>query len=219
LLATQERAVSAVDNHALSEILALALKLQAREDETLSEAQVLEMGRELGIRPEFVYEALRLKGRASSPATTETAVHHRRLVVDGDGAIATVTRTLISLFALGMLPGAWELLAQHGAGGVPAFALLVALIAGWSARYPRLARVSGALACPLTLLVASFYSAHHYRGPFYSWPDSQTIFFALLALCPLGSSVASGSARFRRWMERLVDRPLKRVVSRPVAQP
>src|SRR5438874_3114335 len=104
MLATQERAVSAVDDHALSEILALALKLQAQEDETLSEAQVLEMGRELGIRPEFIHEALRLKGRFPNPTPLEMDAPHPRLVSDGDGAIATVARTLLSLFALGMLP-------------------------------------------------------------------------------------------------------------------
>jgi hypothetical protein len=209
---TPDKAVSSVDSHAMADILALALKLQAQGEEMVSTSQIVEMGRELGIHPEYVHEALRLKGRGPAPATSAPMAADLLRSQEADDAPARVTRTLVTLFAVGMLPVAWDALARDAVGAVPPFALLAAAIAGWSAGYPRLARVGGALACPLVLLVSSVYTSP-YGGIYTPLTDPKTLLLALLSLCPLCSSAAAGSA----WLRRRLDRLTNRVHLKPVS--
>src|SRR5436305_14726419 len=102
-LTCDERRTGAVESQSLSEVLALAQKLQAEGDGLVSEEQVVDMGRELGVRPEYVREALRLSGRAAQPrrrAPAETApppTSQERRAGDAQGPLGWV--------GLGMLPG------------------------------------------------------------------------------------------------------------------
>jgi hypothetical protein len=81
------------------------------------------------------------------------------------------------------------------------FTILASSLAGWSARYSRLAGVAGAVTIPVLLLVAAFY-------PFYNpGLGADAVFFAMISLCPLGSAMGRVAARARRWAERFVHRP------------
>ena len=107
------------------------------------------------------------------------------------------------VFALGMLPRAME--ALYRSHVIPSlfltFTILAASLAGWSARYSRLAGVAGAVTIPVLLLVAAFY-------PFYNpGLGADAVFFAMISLCPLGSAMGRVAARARRWAERFVHRP------------
>jgi hypothetical protein len=81
------------------------------------------------------------------------------------------------------------------------FTIAASLLAGWSARYSRLAGVAGALVIPILLLVAAFYPFHN------PGLGADAVFFSLVSLCPLGSAMARVAARGRRWAERFVTRP------------
>jgi hypothetical protein len=159
------------------------------------------MGRELGVRPEYIREALRLRRRSGQPARSLQA--QPTLPPTDHNPIAAVAQVLLTVFALGMLPLAGAALDQSSIS--PPFfffcALVASLAAGWSARYSRLAGIGGALSIPVLLLVAAFY-------PVYSpGLSAGAVFFSLLSLCPLGSVAGRAAARARRWAERVVDRP------------
>src|SRR5262249_43067931 len=67
-LTTDEQRTRAVESSTLSDVLALAQQLQAEGEGSVGEEQVLEMGRELGVQPQYIREALRLRRRAEEPA-------------------------------------------------------------------------------------------------------------------------------------------------------
>ena len=159
------------------------------------------MGRELGVRPEYVREALRLRGRAAQPG--RTLQPELTLPPTDHNPIAAASQLLLTVFAIGMLPRAGDALFRSSVnpGLFLFFALIASLAAGWSARYSRLAGAAGALAVPVLLLVAAFYP---YSGPSLG---GDAVFFSLLSLCPLGSAIGRLGARTRRWAERFVDRP------------
>ena len=200
-LSSDERRTRAVESSSLSEVLALAQKLEAESDGLVSEEQVVEMGRELGVRPEYVREALRLRGRAAQPG--RTLQPEPTLPPTDHNPIAAASQLLLTVFAIGMLPRAGDALFRSSVnpGLFLFFALIASLAAGWSARYSRLAGAAGALAVPVLLLVAAFYP---YSGPSLG---GDAVFFSLLSLCPLGSAIGRLGARTRRWAERFVDRP------------
>ena len=191
----------AVESRSLSEVLALAQKLQAEGEGLIGEEQVIEMGRELGVRPDYVREALRLRGRSAQPA--RALQPEPALPPTDHNPIAAAAQVLLIVFALGMLPRTGDALMRSGInpGLFLFFAITASLAAGWSARYSRLAGVAGALAVPILLLVAAFYPT---SGPSLG---GDAVFFALLSLCPLGSAVGRLGARTRRWAERFADRP------------
>ena len=199
-LTSDERRTRAVESNSLSEVLALAQKLQAEGDGLVGEEQVVDMGRELGVRPEYVREALRLRRRAAQPARTVQA--EPNLPPTDHNPIAAAAQVLLTVFALGMLPRAGEALWRSSVN--PAlffcFALIASLAAGWSSRYSRLAGIAGALTVPVLLLVAAFY-------PYQPALGRGAVFFSLLSLCPLCSATGRLGARARRWAERFVERP------------
>src|SRR6188472_4466622 len=103
-LTPEEQKTRAVESASLAEVLALAQKLQAEGEARVHDDQVVEMGRELGIRPEFVREALRLRRGAvgpvverGEPADLEAATLGRR----GNHSLA---RALCVGIGLGTLP-------------------------------------------------------------------------------------------------------------------
>src|SRR5215217_5221433 len=67
-LTSEEQRTRAVESRSLSEVLALAQRLQAEAEGQVTDDQVVEMGRELGVQPEYVREALSLRRRAAKPA-------------------------------------------------------------------------------------------------------------------------------------------------------
>jgi hypothetical protein len=196
-LTPEERRACTVESGSLAEVLALAQKLQAEGEELLTEEQVVEMGRELGIRPEYVCEALALRQRATQPARALQMEPEPR----EERPLAAVGQTLLLLFAIGLFPATHGALHRSGMEPVPFFALVAAAVTGWVARYPRLAAIGGALTVPIMLCVGALYS--HWNGG----GMDEAIFFSLLSLCPLCSLVGRGSAKLRRWAERLADRP------------
>jgi hypothetical protein len=201
-LTPEERRACAVESGSLAEVLALAQKLQAEGEELLTEEQVVEMGRELGIRPEYVCEALALRQRATQPARALQMEPEPR----EERPLAAVGQTLLLLFAIGLFPATIGALHQSHMEPVPCFALIAAAVTGWVARYPRLAAVGGALTVPITLCIGAFYSQLYSHSNGSSGMD-EAIFFSLLSLGPLCSLVGRGAAKLRRWAERLTDRP------------
>jgi hypothetical protein len=198
-LTTDEQRGRTVESGSLSDILALAQKLQAEGEGRVNEDQVVEMGRELGVRPEYIREAMRLRRRSAQPARAlQTPLN---LPPTDHNPIAAVAQVLLSVFALGMLPRTMLALqlSQLTPGLFVFFALIAALAAGWSARYSRLAGIAGAMAIPVVLLVASF---RYYPGSV----GGEAVFFSLLSLAPLGSVAGRAAARARRWAERLAAR-------------
>jgi hypothetical protein len=199
-LAQEERQAQSVESGSLPEVLALAQKLQADAEGRLSEEQVTEMGRELGIQPEYVREALRLRRSGPPvPEVVETAAHPER---GGRSPVGAVAHFFMLVFAAGLFPVAAQ--AIYWAFGDPIAVLLasflLAAMAGWCARYPRLAAIAGAFAVPLVLLLASLYA-----GPGQIRVGEAT-FLSLLSLCPLCTVMGRGGAKLRRWMEALAAR-------------
>jgi hypothetical protein len=192
----EERRAPAVESSSLSEVLALAQKLQAESDGLVHEEQVVEMGRELGVRPEYVRAAIRRHRRASPPArrlpaepAPPPADHH---------PILAAAQALLTIFAVLMLPLTARLLTLSGRDPIWILvALAGAWAAGWAARQPRLAAVAGAVAVPMILYVSSFY-----REPFHP-PGirGEAIFFSLLSLGPLCAAVGEAAGRSRRRRE------------------
>src|SRR6266851_3215430 len=127
-LTHEERRVRTVESNSLSEVLALAQKLQADSEGSVGEEQVVEMGRELGVRPEHVREALRLRRRAAQPA--------RNLPPEpapaGHSAIHAAASALVIMFALLMLPSVSR--AFYLSNREPVwilFTFAAAVVAGW----------------------------------------------------------------------------------------
>jgi hypothetical protein len=192
-LTTEENRTRTVEIETLPELLALAQKLQAEGGGLVREDEVIEMGRELGVRPEYVREALRVRRREAQPrrrviAETElpAAEHH---------PLAATARALFTLFGLLLLPMVARGLYDSGAGEPwIVTALLAAAVGSWAARHPRLAGIAGATAVPMILLVASLYG--NGRG---LRPD--TFLLSLLSLGPLCATAGRGAAAVRRWAE------------------
>jgi hypothetical protein len=199
-LTCDEPRTRAVESQTLSEVLALAQKLQAEGDGLVSEEQVVDMGRELGVRPEHVREALRLRRRAAQPARTVQT--EPNLPPTDHNPIAAAAQVLLGVFALGLLPRAADALYRSQVGiGLFFFAAFIAsLAAGWSSRYSRLAGIAGAAVVPILLLVAALY-------PYQPSLGRGAVFFSLLSLCPLCSATGRLGGRARRWAERFVERP------------
>src|SRR5439155_25726090 len=199
-LTSDERRTRAVESQSLSEVLALGQKLQAEGDGLVTEEQVVEMGRELGVRPEHVREALRLRRRAAQPARTVQA--EPNLPPTDHNPIAAAAQVLLGVFALGMLPRAADALGRSEVNILFFLfsAFIASLAAGWSSRYSRLAGIAGAAVVPILLLVAAFY-------PYQPTLGRGAIFFSLLSLCPLCSATGRLGGRVRRWAERFVERP------------
>jgi hypothetical protein len=188
-----------VESDSASEILALAQKLQAEASGLLTEEQVIEMGRELGVEPRYVRDAIRLR---QPVAHLDAPPAHELLMPGQEGSepLAAVGRALAILFALAMVPGAMEALDSGGAHPVPFFALFASTVVGWVARYPRLAGLAGATTVPMALLIYAFYhSIWPWGGPSLSFAS---LFFTLLAFGPLCWATARGAAGLRRWIER-----------------
>src|SRR5262245_55605875 len=130
-LTTDEQRSRRVANGSLSDILALAQKLQAEGEGTVPEDQVVEMGRELGIHPDYVREALRLRRRAAQPPALQP---EPALPPTDHNPIAAVAQVLLLVFALGMLPRAGQALGDSFGTPLPffLFSWIAALAAGWS---------------------------------------------------------------------------------------
>jgi hypothetical protein len=179
------------------EILALAQKLQAEAGGLLTEEQVIEMGRELGLEPRYVREAIRLR---QPVARADPSPAPLVLAEESGEPLAAVGRALAILFALAMVPAAFQALDSNNPHPTPFFALFASTVVGWVARYPRLAGVAGAATVPMALLIYGFYhSAWPWGGPGLGFP---AVFFTLLAFGPLCWGTARATAGIRRWVER-----------------
>jgi hypothetical protein len=198
-LTPEERRARAVESGSLAEVLALAQQLQAEAEGLLSEEQVVEMGRELGIRPEYVREALALRQRVGQPAQPLPTPLHEPADERPLGAVA---RALMVVFALALFPTAMGAIARSGlAPHMPFVALFAAIVTGWVARYPRWAAIGGALAVPAVLAAMALFPYGHGSG------TDEAVFFSLLSLSPICSAAGRAAAKVRRWSERLAERP------------
>jgi hypothetical protein len=188
-----------MESDSASEILALAQKLQADATGLLTEQQVIEMGRELGLEPRYVREAIRLRQPVArvDPAPAGDLM---TLPEEGGEPLAAVGRALAILFALAMVPASFQALDPGDAHPTPFFALFASTVVGWVARYPRLAGAAGATTVPIALLIYGFYhTVWPWGGPGLTFP---AVFFTLLAFGPLCWATARGAAGIRRWAER-----------------
>jgi hypothetical protein len=200
-LTTEEQRTRAVECASLSNVLALAQKLQAEDEGWVNEEQVVEMGRELGVQPQFVREALRLRRRAAQPARALRAAP--AVATSDPNPLATAARTLATVCGLMLLPLVSQSLHESNTGpGWVIATLVAAAITGWSVRVSRLAGIAGALAAPAVLLLASFYTTYGSGDTL----SRHAILFYLLSLCPLGATAGRAAAAVRRWAERLADR-------------
>ncbi len=185
----------AQDAGAATEILTLALRLQTQSEQNLPDAHLVELGQELGIRPEYIREALLLQARgqsASSLPINEPAVVERASIVP---AVRRVGITLVYLASLGLIPRALSALGDHPGEplGVAICAVFWAVLCGLAAGEKWVARVAGVLAVPLVWFLASLYEQ--------VYPGSLGIF--LLAFAPLAASAGDIGGRTRRFGERL----------------
>jgi hypothetical protein len=197
-LKPDERRGAAVESGSLAEVLELAQRLQAEGEGLLSEREVIEVGQELGIRAEYVREALALRQRAAQPAH---ALRPEPIIASADERpLAAVGQALLLVFALALFPAAMNELNRFGLEPFPLIALIAALITGWVARYSRPAALGGALAAPVVLFAMVMYpSGHGFSGG--------ALFFSLLSLGPLCSVAGRAAAKLRRWTERFTDPP------------
>ncbi len=197
----EERPAPAVESSSLSEVLALAQKLQAESDGLVNEEQVVEMGRELGVRPEYVRAAVRRHRRTAPPSrrlppepVPPPADHH---------PILAAAQALLTVFAVLILPLTARLLTLSGRDPIWILvALAAAWVAGWAARQPRLAGIAGAAAVPMILFVSSFYR----EFPHPAGIRGEAIFFSLLSLGPLCAAAGEAAGRARRRKEYPTDR-------------
>jgi hypothetical protein len=200
-LKPDERRGPVVDSGSLAEVLELAQKLQAEGEGLLSEEEVLQTGQELGIRPEYVREALALRQLAAQPAQ---ALHRRSVVSSAaERPLAAVGQALLLVFAVGLFPAVIGAFHRSHLEPMAFLAPLGAAVTGWVARYPRLAAVGGALSVPVVLAVGATYSYAYSHGT----SLDESILLSLLSLGPLCSMVGRGAAKLRRWTERFTDRP------------
>jgi len=192
-----------VESASLSDVLALAQKLQAENEGWVNEEQVVEMGRELGVQPQFVREALRLRHRAAQPAR---ALRAEPAAVPSDpNPLAAAARTLATLCGLLLLPLVMNRFRYWEIDPVwILFAILAAAATGWAVRTRRMAGVAGAVAAPAMLLLTFFYSFE--RGLPGYWLSKHALFVSLLSLTPLCSTAGRAAAAGRRWAERLAER-------------
>ena len=205
----EERAARVVESSSVSEVLALAHKLQAEAEGLLTEEQLFELGRELGVEPQYVREALRLRHRAAQPVREAAAMPAP--VAAEERCLISVGQAFMLLASLSIVPVAMGALDDYGLIGAPFFALFAAFIVGWCARYSRLAGIAGALAVPLALVVGAFYhGGGSWNGLFHSVP---TAFVALLAFGPLCWATGRGAVRLRRWLERSMRVPEREITT------
>jgi hypothetical protein len=203
-LSPEEQRARAVETNSLAEVLSLAQKLQAEGEVLVSEEQAVEMGRELGVQPEYVREALRLSRRSPQP---QPHPHAEPISASADhGPRRTILSAAMVGFGVGTLPLALDALARSHAEPLALFVLMAALFAGWSARLPRLAEKASAVAAPAVILASSLYPS-----PFLS---PEAFFFAVLSFTPLSATVGRAAAAVRRRAERLAE-PQRLTTSRP----
>lgn len=202
-LKPDERRGPAVDSGSLAEVLELAQKLQAEGEGLLSEEEVIQTGQELGIRPEYVREALALRQLAAQP--TQARPLEPSSAKGDERPLAVVGQALLLMFALALFPAAMIALRWNGMEALPLLALIAAVATGWAARYPRLAAIGGALAVPAVLLAMALYPRDIF--PSHGQDIGGAVFLSLLSLGPLCSVVGRGAAKLRRWTERFTDRP------------
>jgi hypothetical protein len=196
-LSAEEQRARCVESRSLSEVLTLAQKLQAEADGLLTEEQVIETGRELGIRPEYVREALRL--RQQPPPLGPSPVAEATLA-PFESRWAAVAQGFVVMGALGLFPWTMHRLDDIQLAPMAWFAFPAAIIAGWIARYPKLAALAGALAVPVVLCVAGVYGLTGQGLPI------EIIALSIATFCPLCSVAGRAGAKLRRWAERLVER-------------
>jgi hypothetical protein len=204
-LTSDEQRTRAVESASLADVLALAQQLQAEGEARFTDEQVVEMGRELGVHPQYVLEALRLRRRAAQPAPLlqPEPAPERPL----QEPLAQVLRASVLGLGLGTFPMAMIALAQSHSEPMAFFVLIAALAAGWSARHPRLAGLAGAAAAPLVVIVSP-----SFLGATDAWPGA--FFLALLSFTPLSSALARMAAGLRGRIERLAEVPQLSVSSR-----
>jgi hypothetical protein len=197
-LTPEEQRTRAVETASLAEVLTLAQKLQAEGEARVSDEQVVEMGRELGIRPEFVREALHLRRGAARPALQRTEAMVPEPVSSARPGNGTLARALCVGLGLGTLPMALIALAETNAQPVTLFALFATLAAGWSARHPRQAATAGAVIAPLIVLMSMvFVETLHSPGL-----SASGFWFSLISFTPLGAAVGQLAASWRRRLEQ-----------------
>jgi hypothetical protein len=204
-LTPEERPARSVESGSLADVLALAQQLQAETEGLLSEEQVVEMGRELGIRPECVREALTLRQRAAQPA--QALLTEPALAPGDERPLAAVGQALLLGFAMALFPAAVSAIGRSGLYPLPFVALTAAAITGWTARYPRLAAIGGALAVPAVLLAFALYPVGFFPYGQHGPGMDEAVVLSLLSFCPLCSVAGRAAAKLRRWAERLTDRP------------
>jgi hypothetical protein len=200
-LTTEEQKTRTVESSSLSDVLALAQRLQAEGEGLTSDDQIVEMGRELGIRPEYVREALHLRRQSDRPARlTPGEVASRQIA---SSPLAALVQLFWFVFSVGMLPGVFGAFSQSNASPIwILMALALSSVSGWLARYPRLAGIAGGLAVPLTLLCcAVFHAGSH------NWLGGDELFVACLLLTPLSAFVGRTASKVREAIERLPDPP------------
>lgn len=144
-LTKEEQRTRVVESSSLSDVLALAQKLQADDERLVSEEQVVEMGRELGVRPEHVREALRLHRGAAQPTSS---LRTPPAVPAEPNPVTRVAQAGLVGLGLGTLPLALAALAQSSSEPLAVCAFAAAFAAGWAARSPRLAGIAGSLVIP-----------------------------------------------------------------------
>lgn len=190
-----------LESESVTEVLALALQLQSDAGGLLSEEQVIEMGRELGIAPHHVRAAMRLRQGVGPSAS---AVPRPTDDAPGNRVLAWVGRALLVLLGVGMAPVLLQWMAMTGGGLVALLALPSAAFVGWLARYPRLAALGGALTVPIWVLCYFFYFVMFNWGRPY--PLDETIVGSLVLLSPYCAAAGAGAAALRRWLEQPVTR-------------
>jgi hypothetical protein len=201
-LTPEEKRTPVVAQTSLSEVLALAQQLQAEGDSHLGEEQVVEMGRELGVQPEYVREALRLRRRAAEPAAV--LAEETRVCPSAGNVVGVTANALVNLCALLLLPLVLHRFAHWEVGhGWIFIAALAAAITGWTARAPRLAALAGIVSLPAVLFVSYCYA--RVIGPGF-WLSTGSLLLTLISLCPLAATTGRSAARLRDWAERLVSR-------------
>ena len=199
----------AVPGDAVSDTLALAMKLQTQGEAMVDEERMVAMGRELGIQPEYVRQALVMMRDAGAPAAAPSPP---ALGNAGDSLpLAAAGRTLSIVFSVLLLPLVFRLLPSYHMALVLLIALAAAFVAGWAARLPRPAALAGAFACPVVLVAAALNGGH-------GWSlTPEGLFAALLSLIafgPLCSAAGTAAASLRRWEERLTLVARQRVLGR-----
>jgi hypothetical protein len=201
-LTPEEKRTPVVAQTSLAEVLALAQQLQAEGESLVGEEQVVEMGRELGVQPEYIREALRLRRRAAEPAAVlATEVN---TAPPAPNLIAVTANVLVNLCAFLLLPIVIDRLEHWEVGGAwILFAALAAAITGWTARAPRLAALAGVASVPAVLFVSYCYA--RVVGPGF-WLSTGSLLLTLLSLCPLAAATGRAAARLRDWAERLASR-------------